>query len=261
MSQAMFFDQPRARPRQTFRVGYDMPAMDIRAGKSFQAHHYAAVRSRLLGARPKQMQTPIRKWSYAPAPLPSPPSIEIPTQPSDRISWRAIVARVAHRHSVAVADILGKSRSKAVARARHEAIYHVIVETGWTLPVVGRRFGRDATTVLHSFQMHEKILQSEAPPMRDMILTGVREGATIEEKCRELVELIAVKYGVSPAQIYGNQRRADLHQARKEIFLTLYLDHGLNYSQIGKCIGDRDHNTIIYAIGDLVGPRSEDAHG
>ncbi|KFC62758.1 Chromosomal replication initiator protein DnaA [Devosia sp. LC5] len=247
-----------SRPHQTFRVGYEMPAMDIKAGVSFQAAHYAAVRSRLLGARPRSLRKPFRAWSYAPAPLPVLPAEEIEPTSDTGANWRTIVTRVARRHGISSADILSHNRSRPIVRARQEAIYHVAIETGMTLPMMGRKFGRDHTTILHSFRTHKKRLKSGEAPRRDMILTSVGEGGTLKQRCQDVVKLIAVKYGLSTAQIYGNQRRADIMEARREIYLTLYRDHGFNYSEIGRGIGDRDHHTIINAIGHLVGPKAEE---
>jgi hypothetical protein len=261
MSQAMTIYQPAARPQQTFRVGYDMPAMDVRAGEAFQRPHYAAVRSRLLGARPVSIRKPFRAWSYAPAPLPVLP-VEEETIDKPRAiphGWRAIVTRVAQRHGVSSADILGKSRCRPIMAARQEAIYHVVVETGMTLPMIGRRFRRDHTTILHNFRAHKAKLQDGTAQPRDMILTAIPDNATLKQRCQEVVRFYAVKYGVSSAQIYGHQRRRDLFEARKEVFLTLYRDHGLNYSEIGQGVGDRDHSTIIKMIGHLVGPKVEAA--
>lgn len=256
MSQAVTISEPQQRPHQAFRVGYEMPAMDIKAGASFQASHYAAVRSRLLGARPRSLRKPFRAWSYAPAPLPVLPTEDTELTPDTNVSWRTIVMRVARRHGVSSADILSHQRSQPIVRARQEAIYHVAIETGMTLPMIGRKFGRDHTTILHSFRTHKKRLKSGEAPKRDMILTAVGKDGTLKQRCHEVVKLIAVKYGLSTAQICGNQRRADIMEARREIYLILYRDHGFNYTQIGQGVGDRDHHTIINAIGHLIGPKA-----
>lgn len=259
MTHALIITHPQNHPQQTFRVGYDMPAMDVRAGEAFQRPHYAAVRSRLLGARPVPIRKPIRAWSYAPAPLPVlPPEDESSEKPrTGPTGWRAIVVRVAQRHGVSSADILGKSRCRPIMAARQEAIYHVVVETGMSLPMIGRRFGRDHTTILHNFRAHKAKLQAGTAQRRDMIITAIPDHATMKQRCQEVVSFYAVKYGVSAAQIYGHQRRRDLYEARQEVFLTLYRDHGLNYSEIGEGVGDRDHSTIIKMIGHLVGPKVE----
>lgn len=257
MSQAMIISAPHRYAPQTFRVGYDMPAMDIAAGKAFQVSHYAAVRSRLLGGRPSPSRPLVRRWSYAPAPLPVLPPDDVEEQQATPTGWKLIVTRVAQRHGLAATEILGHTRRKAVVKARHEAIYHCIVETGMTLPMIGRRFNRDHTTILHSFRKHKASLANGTAPRRDMILTSAGEGATLKQKCHDAVRLVAIKYGVSPAQIYGNQRRDDLFRARQEIFLILYREHGLNYTEIGRGVGDRDHNTVVNAIGHLVRPKAE----
>ena len=238
-------------------IGYTMPAAPLAAGKADQASHYAAVRARLLGARPVLRKYAMRAKSYAQAPLPVLPTAEESERYDPHVGWRVIVARVATWHGLTSKDILGDDRTRPVVAARHEAFFHVVVETGLTLPQIGKRFNRDHTTIMHGVRKQRARIKSGAAPKRDMILTGVREGATVKERCHEVVKLVALKFGVSPAQVYGNQRREDLARARQEIFLMLYRDHSLNYSEIGQGVGDRDHATIIKEIGHLVGPKDE----
>jgi chromosomal replication initiator protein len=71
-------------------------------------------------------------------------------------SWRFIVRYAALRHGVDDKDILGSSRVPKVSHARQEAMALVRSHTRNTsLPAVGRLFGRDHTTVLHSIRSYE----------------------------------------------------------------------------------------------------------
>ncbi len=65
----------------------------------------------------------------------------------------AIVESVAARHGVPVWEILSPKRTQRVVRARDEAIAEVVeARPHWSYPTVGRLFGRDHATVIHSLQ-------------------------------------------------------------------------------------------------------------
>ena len=61
---------------------------------------------------------------------------------------RAIIEDVARRHNLTMADMLGKSQERRVARPRQEAMW-MLRQTGrWSLPQIGRALGnRDHTTI------------------------------------------------------------------------------------------------------------------
>lgn len=61
-----------------------------------------------------------------------------------------LVAQVAKRHGVTVAEIMGKSRQRHIAAARQDAMRQMLLEFGDAAAAVGRMFGRDHTTVLHA---------------------------------------------------------------------------------------------------------------
>lgn len=62
---------------------------------------------------------------------------------------------------VAVEDIVGDDRTKAVARARHKAIWRVAIAIPkLSLPSLGRHFNdRDHTTIMHAIAAHDKRLR------------------------------------------------------------------------------------------------------
>lgn len=65
----------------------------------------------------------------------------------------AIVEEIANRHEVKVADILSPKRCKKIVAARDEAIRALgIANPRWSYPDLGRFFGRDHTTIMHSLQ-------------------------------------------------------------------------------------------------------------
>jgi chromosomal replication initiator protein len=66
-----------------------------------------------------------------------------------------IVAAIAARHSLTVADITGQCRRKPFVRARQEA-YAALRAHGWSYPRIARAIGgRDHTTVMHGVRKHE----------------------------------------------------------------------------------------------------------
>lgn len=133
------------RPHQNFRVGYDMPAMDIRAGKSFQASHYAAARARLMGKPPVQ-----------PEPPPMPMVAEVPVVETEVLnmlapcSWRFLARLASIRTGIPVADIFARSRKPPIVAARAEAISLIYQHTQFSMPGLAHVFGIDHTTILHA---------------------------------------------------------------------------------------------------------------
>lgn len=74
-----------------------------------------------------------------------------------------IIAMVAERRGLTVDDLLGPSRLRPVAYARHEAMWELRQRTKLSLPDIARRLGRkDHTTALHGVRAYEKRRQEGA---------------------------------------------------------------------------------------------------
>lgn len=111
---------------------------DLSLGDQLHLVRQAQRRSRLSGAplSPGLVATVLQELAPAPA---------VPAH-IDRI-----VQVVADHYGVRPADLRGTSRSRALAEARHVAIFLCRELTHRSLPEVGAAFGgRDATTVMHS---------------------------------------------------------------------------------------------------------------
>jgi hypothetical protein len=67
-------------------------------------------------------------------------------------SWRFLVELAAVRHGQASKDIIGPFRTRAVVKARHEAVYLVVLHTQFSVARIGRFFNRDHTTLLSSLK-------------------------------------------------------------------------------------------------------------
>jgi chromosomal replication initiation ATPase DnaA len=72
----------------------------------------------------------------------------------DRIALRILV-NVAERYNVAMSDIIGKSREKQIATARHEAA-GLMRDAGFLLKEIGHHLGdRHYSTIHHSLLLIE----------------------------------------------------------------------------------------------------------
>lgn len=75
-----------------------------------------------------------------------------------------IAADVAERHGLTVKDLTGRGRTRHLSHARFEAFWLCRQEKRsdglhrWSLPAIGRFFGRDHTTVLHGCGRHEELM-------------------------------------------------------------------------------------------------------
>jgi hypothetical protein len=113
--------------------------------------HYAEVRTRLPVA------PSVRRIAIVRAPKPKPkPIFETPINFCAPHSWRFLVAYAAAKYGVSSEEVLGNVRSRDIVLARQEAIYECYRHISMSLPALGRRFGRDHTTILHSIRRAAK---------------------------------------------------------------------------------------------------------
>ena len=103
----------------------------------------AGIRRKAIAA----MEPVLEEMPEAEEPAPW-PRIWTPTQ-----KRRALIAEIAERHEVSLADVLGPSRFQHVVRARFAAIRAVRQRyPEMSLPQLGRLFNRDHTTILHALR-------------------------------------------------------------------------------------------------------------
>lgn len=78
---------------------------------------------------------------------------------SPRAEIQAVIDRIAREHNVTAGDIVSPKRTRAIVKARDQAILEVSTRWPWlSLPKLGKIFGRDHTTIMHSLS------KSGAPP-------------------------------------------------------------------------------------------------
>lgn len=65
-----------------------------------------------------------------------------------------LVAEIADKHGVELADMLSPSRKRPLSYARFEC-FHALRERGKSLPQIGRMFAIDHTAVLYGIRRHE----------------------------------------------------------------------------------------------------------
>jgi chromosomal replication initiator protein len=88
-----------------------------------------------------------------------------------------IIERVGAHYSVSSENIVGRSREKSISLARHVSMYLIRQLTDLTLDEVGKLFGKDHSTVIHSIRKIEDLLDDDltlSDTVRD-IITDVKE--------------------------------------------------------------------------------------
>lgn len=73
-----------------------------------------------------------------------------------------VTSAVAAQFGLTAADLRGKSRKQAVARARAMAMYLARRLTSTTITEIGRHFRRDHTTVIHACRVSQQRIQADA---------------------------------------------------------------------------------------------------
>lgn len=84
--------------------------------------------------------------------------------PKARKTMADIVTEVARKHGLSVEQLRANRRDSMTIHAKHEAFYRCRRETGHSMPVIGRFFGNDHTTVLHGVRRHEERLAASGGP-------------------------------------------------------------------------------------------------
>ena len=87
------------------------------------------------------------------------------SRPRVRSPLQAIVAEIADKHAVSVADLRSPLRIHKLVRARQEGYWRARMETDASLPQIARAFGRaDHTTVFYGLRTYAR---RHGLPIRD----------------------------------------------------------------------------------------------
>ncbi len=131
-------------PAQSRAVAASFPL----AGAQLAAVVQQLLKDASRAARPVDQQLIAacrRRWRSSPAP-----------------SLSEVTVVVAAQFGLAAADLQGKSRKQAVARARAMAMYLARRLTSATITDIGRHFGRDHTTVIHACRVSQERIRTDA---------------------------------------------------------------------------------------------------
>ena len=79
-----------------------------------------------------------------------------------------ILEEASRYFEVPISEIVGKSRSRPIATARHVAMYLVRENTGLSLIKIGELFDRDHTTALHGIQKIDGSMREREPVYRQV---------------------------------------------------------------------------------------------
>jgi hypothetical protein len=74
-------------------------------------------------------------------------------------SWKRIAREVCFKHGITLMELLSRRKPKPIVAARHEFFYRCRKETSMSLPQIGRRAGRDHSTVIHGIKQHERKME------------------------------------------------------------------------------------------------------
>jgi chromosomal replication initiator protein len=94
-----------------------------------------------------------------------------------RVTIEEIQKRVAEHYNIKLFDMHSARRARAVARPRQVAMYLAKQLTSRSLPEIGRKFGRDHTTVMHAVRKVEELSHTDAGFAEDLdLLRRMLEG-------------------------------------------------------------------------------------
>lgn len=106
--------------------------------------HYLNVRRRLYAQPKKKAEVIEEKPKQDP---------KHPLSPA-----QLIIYKVALKHGLTIADIMGRRRKTPIVLARQEAMYELHKTGKYSFPQIGRFMKRDHTTILHGCRKMEKAL-------------------------------------------------------------------------------------------------------
>src|SRR5262245_2030627 len=108
---------------------------------------------------PEPVLPPAPEPPPEPAPEPEPPP---PTEPPPPITRLARVMRVGGRHyGVSAAQLRSSKRAHDLTHARAVGMYLMRTASGLSLPIIGRLFARDHSSVLYSLRKIEARLEND----------------------------------------------------------------------------------------------------
>lgn len=124
-----------------------------------------------LGVKPAFVRLQAVAEQVEPKPAPAPIIVVVPpvVDEFNRFSVKRIIAVVARAHRISANEITGKGRSDPVVHARCHAIALIRQHRAeMSLPAIGRRIGRDHSTVLYSIRKWPKMKEAFAEQIAEV---------------------------------------------------------------------------------------------
>ena len=72
-----------------------------------------------------------------------------------KFEWEIELELIAQKHSVPLAALREKGRSKLLVAARKDCYRYLRDQREWSLPQIGKYFNRDHSTIIHSLRSDE----------------------------------------------------------------------------------------------------------
>jgi hypothetical protein len=233
---------------------------------------YAQIRQRWSKAvEPEPAPSNIKvRLLNAPAPVkPKLPPIAVEYVPLDMLkhcSWRFLVGYAALRKAVPVRRILSERRDAETVSARNLAMGLIYQHTQSSLPMVGRVFRRDHTTVLHGLRkvgMTTKLVDL-APQFESMMRPKVCPAPGFDahraKQPEAIMREVADEFGITMDELRSARRHRATTRARETAAYRLRTETAMSYPQIGQIMG-HDHSTVIKAIGRYMADHPEQTAG
>ena len=93
-----------------------------------------------------------------------------------RVSVEHIQKVVCHHYNIKMSEMTSKRRAREIVRPRQVAMYLAKEMTSRSLPDIGRRFGRDHTTVLHAVSKIKELSNIDSSLQEDIMMLRRRLG-------------------------------------------------------------------------------------
>lgn len=101
------------------------------------------------------------------ASIPSAPFTSLPIHaPEAATTWKRILFEVAIKHNVPAVLIMGQQRTRYIVAARHEVYYRLAQETVLSIAGVGRKMGRDHTTIMAGMKAHLRRVAAQSAEVK-----------------------------------------------------------------------------------------------
>jgi transposase len=127
----------------------------------------------------------------------------------DTVHAKLLVAEIAHKHRLELADVYGQSRQAVHVAARQEAMAAIKRNCPrWSLKKIGNFFGgRDHTTVIHAIKQHGKSGPKYAPRLAHLTDNSVNQMIGDYKQYNLTYKQVAERYKVSHSFVERTFRR------------------------------------------------------